>query len=134
MDTLVADVLVVTGLLFMTLGVVGLITMPDVYTKLHAASKAVFLGIVFMAIGAALVGNDATGMRVVLLIVLVLLTTPVSAHAIARAAYFHRDRMVTSGAVDESRHHLADHDHAELEWRRPPARRRGRLPLRRRSR
>ncbi len=126
MAAVAANVLVVVGLAFITLGVVGLVRMPDVYTKLHAASKAVFLGVVALGVAAALVGSDAVGMRVVLLAALVLLTTPVSAHAIARAAYIHRDRMVTPGALDESHHHLADHDHAEPEWReRPGPKRRG---------
>lgn len=132
MAAFAANALVIVGLAFMTLGIVGLVRMPDVYTKLHAASKAVFLGVVALAVAAALVGSAAVGMRVVLLAVLVLLTTPVSAHAIARAAFFHRDRMVAPGAVDESHHHLADHDHADPGWRTPRPRRR-RLALRRRA-
>ncbi|HEV2127521.1 MAG TPA: monovalent cation/H(+) antiporter subunit G [Thermomicrobiales bacterium] len=117
MNIAISDIFVIVGLVFMTLGVVGLIRMPDVYTKLHAASKAVFLGIIVLGVAAALVGTAETGMRLILLSVLVLLTTPVSAHAIARAAYVHRNRMATAGALDESGHHLADHDHAEPTWR-----------------
>lgn len=116
-NVIIADVFVVIGLLFMTLGVVGLVRMPDVYTQLHAASKAVFLGIISLAVSAALVGSTAVSLKAVLLSVLVLLTTPVSAHAIARAAYLHRDRMSSPGALDETGHHLADHDHAEPTWR-----------------
>ena len=41
-----ADALVLLGLVVTTLGVVGMYRMPDVYTELHAASKAVVLGIV----------------------------------------------------------------------------------------
>ena len=99
---ILSDTLVIVGLLFMTLGIVGMIRMPDIYTKLHAASKSVFLGVISIAFAAMLVGSSAMGMRLVLLSVLVLVTTPVAAHVIGRGAYLHHDRMATPGAVDES--------------------------------
>lgn len=116
-ETVISDILVIVGLVFMTLGVVGLIRMPDVYTKLHAASKAVFLGIIALAVSASLVGTMAMSLRLILLSVLVLLTTPVSAHAIALGAHLHRERMVTPGAIDESgRQRLTEPAH-DPSWR-----------------
>jgi multicomponent Na+:H+ antiporter subunit G len=116
-ETVTADVVVIVGLVFMTLGVAGLIRMPDVYTKLHAASKAVFLGIIALAVSVSLVGTTAMTLRLILLSVLVLLTTPVSAHAIALGAHLHRERMNTPGAIDESgRQSRADGEH-EPSWR-----------------
>jgi multicomponent Na+:H+ antiporter subunit G len=41
-----ADALVILGIWVMTVGVYGVIRMPDTYTRLHAASKAVFLGVI----------------------------------------------------------------------------------------
>lgn len=83
----VADALVVLGLLVMTVGVYGLLTMPDVYTQLHAASKAVFLGVIALLGATALVADEpAVVYRAVLIAVFLLLTTPVSAHAVGRAA------------------------------------------------
>jgi len=82
-----ADALVVLGVLVMTVGVYGLLTMPDVYTQLHAASKAVFLGVVALLAATALVADEAaTVYRAVLIAVFLLITTPVSAHAVGHAA------------------------------------------------
>jgi multicomponent Na+:H+ antiporter subunit G len=82
-----ADALVVLGVLVMTVGVYGLLTMPDVYTQLHAASKAVFLGVIALLAATALVADEATIVyRAVLIAVFLLITTPVSAHAVGHAA------------------------------------------------
>ncbi len=116
-ETVISDIFVVVGLVFMTLGVAGLIRMPDVYTKLHAASKAVFLGIIALAVAASLVGTTAMSLRLILLSVLVLLTTPVSAHAIALGAHLHRERMITPGAVDESGRQELVAPERESSWR-----------------
>lgn len=81
-----ADGLVVLGLVVMTIGVIGLYRMPDLYLRLHAASKAVVLGVVALAAASAATGDGAIIARAALIAGFLLLTTPVSAHAIARAA------------------------------------------------
>ena len=101
-----ADALVVLGVGIMTVGVYGVIRMPDLYTRLHAASKSVFLGVCSLALASVATGDPAIIARVFLIGALLLLTTPVSSHAIARAAYLERERMATPGAVDEAGHHL----------------------------
>ena len=45
-----ADALVVLGVAVMTVGVYGVVRMPDIYTRLHAASKSVFLGVISFVI------------------------------------------------------------------------------------
>jgi multicomponent Na+:H+ antiporter subunit G len=117
MRVVLSDALIILGLLVMTLGVYGMIRMPDIYTRLHAASKSAFLGVVSIAAAAMLVGDGASIMRLALLIVVLVITTPMASHMIGRAAYLHNERMSSPGAVDESGHHLADHDHAEPSWR-----------------
>lgn len=101
MSALIADMLVVLGLVVMTLGVYGIVRFPDVYTQLHASGKAAFLGVSFLLVAAALGGGPALASRVVLAVVLAL-TTPVAAHAIAQAAYHRREPMRAAGAIDES--------------------------------
>lgn len=102
----IADVLVVLGIFVMTVGVYGIIRMPDVYTRLHAASKAVFLGVISLLL-ASVVTNDAQiTFRAMLIAVFLILTTPVSAHVIARAAFLKGQRMESPDAVDESGHGL----------------------------
>jgi multicomponent Na+:H+ antiporter subunit G len=103
-----ADALVVLGVGIMTLGVYGVVRMPDVYTRLHAASKAVVLGVISLALASLITGEAAIVARVLLIGAVLLLTTPVSAHAIGRGAYLEGERMKTKGAIDESGHHLAE--------------------------
>ena len=104
-----ADALVLLGVGIMTVGVYGVIRMPDLYTKLHAASKAAFLGVISLAAASTVTGDPAIVARVLLIGVLLLLTTPVASHAIGRGAYLEGEPMEAPGAVDESGHHLADH-------------------------
>jgi multicomponent Na+:H+ antiporter subunit G len=117
LNDILSDILVVTGLLFMTLGIVGMIRMPDIYTKMHAASKSVFLGVISLSVAAMLISDATMIMRLVLLSVLVLITTPVSSHAIGRGAFLHHERMVTPGAVDESDSHLVSEESHVPSWR-----------------
>jgi multicomponent Na+:H+ antiporter subunit G len=93
---------VILGVAVMTLGVVGVFRMPDVYTRLHAASKAVFLGVISIVLASFATQEPGIIWRVLLIGVLLLLTTPVAAHAIARAAFVEGERMRTTGAIDES--------------------------------
>ncbi len=97
-----ADALVVLGLFVMTVGVYGVIRMPDTYTRLHAASKAVFLGVISLLVASVVTGDEEIILRAALIAVFLMLTTPVSAHVIARAAYRRGERMEAPGAVDES--------------------------------
>lgn len=87
----------------MTLGVIGILRMPDVYTKLHGSSKSVFLGVVLLCISASVIATPEMNMRLLLIGILVVITTPVGSHAIGRAAYIMHEQMETPGAIDESR-------------------------------
>ena len=102
MSAWVADALVVAGLAVMTLGVYGILRLPDVYTQLHASSKAAFLGVSALLVAGAVGGGPSITARVVLIVVLLAVTTPVAAHAIGQAAHHRREPMRTPGAVDES--------------------------------
>jgi multicomponent Na+:H+ antiporter subunit G len=99
---LVSDALVVAGLLVLTIAVYGVVRFPDAYTQLHAASKAGFLGIALLLASAAVGGDGAMLARGLLIVVLLSVTTPVAAHAIARSARRRSEEMRTPGAVDES--------------------------------
>jgi multicomponent Na+:H+ antiporter subunit G len=108
-----ADALVILGIAVMTLGVYGIIWMPDVYNKLHAASKVVFLGVISLLVATAATGDPAFIYRLVVIGAFLLLTTPVSAHVIGRAAYLRQQRMEAPDAVDESGRDLSESVPAE---------------------
>lgn len=97
-----ADGLVLLGLFIMTVAIFGLFRMPDIYTQLHAASKAVVLGVIPILLSVVLLGNTAIRVRVFLIACFILLTTPVSAHAIGRAAFLRREPMRGPDDLDES--------------------------------
>lgn len=81
------DALVILGVFILTVGVYGLIRLPDTYLKLHPGSKAVLLGLLPLLLAAALTGDPAMVYRAALIAVALLLTAPISAHEIAKAAY-----------------------------------------------
>lgn len=111
-----ADALVVLGVAVMTVGVYGILWLPDVYNKLHAASKVVVLGVIsLLAASAAATGDPKVVLRVALIGAFLLLTTPVSAHVIGRAAYLREQKMRVPGAVDESGHDLAGGAHERVD-------------------
>lgn len=96
--TLVADVLVVVGLVVCSLAVLGLYRMPDVFSQVQAAAKASSLGVVALLAAAACTGG-ATAAKAVLVAAFLVLTSPVGAHAIARAAR-RRDEPLHRGPED----------------------------------
>lgn len=103
---IVSGVLIIFGLGILSLSVYGMVKMPDVYTRIHAASKAAFLGIVPFLVAASLGGQPAMITRSLLIALFLLLTTPVSAHIIGQAAYLTAEPMETAGAIDESGQNL----------------------------
>ena len=97
----IADALVALGVLVMTIGVYGVVRMPDTYTRLHVASKMVFLGAMPLLLASALAGGQDVALRVILIAFFILLTTPVSAHMVGRAAYLRGEKIEAPEPVDE---------------------------------
>jgi len=81
-------IFIVVGITFDLFGCIGLIRMPDVYNRLQAATKCVTLGTCGILLGVFIrFGFTAAGVKALLCILFLLLTAPVSAHALARAAH-----------------------------------------------
>jgi multicomponent Na+:H+ antiporter subunit G len=86
--SLLAGVLLLLGAVFMTLGAVGLVRLPDVYMRMSASSKAATLGASLALLGAAAhFGTAAVAGKAVVIVAFLFLTAPVAAHAIGRAGY-----------------------------------------------
>jgi multicomponent Na+:H+ antiporter subunit G len=92
-----ADALVLLGLVVLTTSVWGILRMPDLYTSLHASSKAAAFGIAPLLIAAGL-ENQTIMLRGLLVLGFLLLTSPVSSHAIARAHWRGEKRASRSGS------------------------------------
>lgn len=85
---IVAGLLVLTGALFALVAVIGLWRLPDIYTRSHSASKTGTLGSGLVLIALAVHAGDAgTTSRALAGVVFFLLTAPIAAHLLARAAY-----------------------------------------------
>ncbi len=88
MNEIIGYALIVIGLAFDLFGCLGLIRLPDVYNRLQASTKCVTLGTCGILFGLFLFkGFTAAGIKAILCIIFILLTSPVSAHALARGAH-----------------------------------------------
>lgn len=80
-------IFVVTGILFMLVGSIGIIRLPDFYSRTHAVSKSDTLGIIFVISGLVIYeGLSQSSMKLIFVILFITLSNPVGTHALARAA------------------------------------------------
>jgi multicomponent Na+:H+ antiporter subunit G len=88
MRQLLASAAVLSGAAFMFVAALGVARLPDIYTRMQAATKAATVGVAGVMCAVA-VAHDHAGatIRAVLIAGFFLLTSPVAAHAIARAAH-----------------------------------------------
>lgn len=95
---------VLTGSVFMLISAVGLLRMPDLFTRMHAATKVGTVGIVGIVTAAAIhFGEMRVAAPAVLIIVFFLATAPVAAHMIGRAAYLFGVPLWKKTVIDEWR-------------------------------
>jgi multicomponent Na+:H+ antiporter subunit G len=88
MTDILTAVIWIGGSLFALLAAIGVLRMPDVFTRMQASTKAATLGLGCLLAGAALqLGDFGSVIRLLSIGAFILLTTPVSALVIARAAY-----------------------------------------------
>jgi multicomponent Na+:H+ antiporter subunit G len=94
----------ITGSAFALLAAIGVLRMPDVFTRMQASTKASTLGLACLLVGAALqFGDFASFIRVASVGAFILLTTPVAAHVIARASYLADVPLWDGTVLDERR-------------------------------
>lgn len=106
-------ILIITGTLLMLIASVGLLRMPDVYTRMHAATKAVSLGAGLILIGVAVeFGNLMVTTKAITTTVFIFLTAPVAAHLLARAAYFRKVPRWDKTVIDELEGRFDHHSHS----------------------
>lgn len=84
--------LTLLGILMMGIAVYGMVWLPNLYMRLHAASKAAVLGVIPILLAISLDSEVAVASRSILILAFLLLTTPVGAHAMAQAIYQRHDQ------------------------------------------
>ena len=81
-------VITLTGSIFLFLGALGIVRMPDVYNRMQAGTKATTLGTLLFLTGIAMGHYECTCIpKIVILILFIIFTNPISSHALARAAH-----------------------------------------------
>ena len=109
MTDALAAVLVLLGAGLMLLGAIGLHRFPDVFARMHSATKPATLGVLFMVTAAAIrVESGRSVTKLLLVAAFQFLTAPVAAHMVGRAAYRAGTEHTPDTVVDE----LAEAEHA----------------------
>ncbi len=81
--------LVILGVFFNLVTAIGMVRLPDVYTRMQASTKGGTLGVGCLIIACAIhFGSLAIAAQSLLVVAFIFLTAPVSGHLIGRAAYF----------------------------------------------
>jgi multicomponent Na+:H+ antiporter subunit G len=83
----VAAVLLGAGVVFITIASIGVARLPDVFQRMHAATKAGGIGTSLVVLGVLVAGGVAWPLTGVLTIAFMLLTLSVASQLMARAAY-----------------------------------------------
>ena len=94
--------LIIMGTALMFISAIGIIRLPDFYLRMSAITKAATLGLFLLLIGLAIYFNSLElTVKSIVIIIFILLTNPVGAHAIARAAYMKDTKLWERNIVDE---------------------------------
>ncbi|MCM3710312.1 Na+/H+ antiporter subunit G [Sporosarcina luteola] len=100
----IGAVLILTGGIASVISAFGLIRLPDIYTRSHAATKSSTLAVLLTLSGTFLYflfREQFVSVRVLLGIVFVFLTAPVAGHLIVRAAYRSKVKLADISTEDE---------------------------------
>lgn len=74
------------GLFFFTVGTIGILRFPEMYTRAHSAAKCDTLGAVLILLGLALYsGISYASLKLLLMIIFLWITNPTATHLIAKA-------------------------------------------------
>jgi multicomponent Na+:H+ antiporter subunit G len=121
MTEVITAIFLLTGAAFMLMAAIGVMRMPDTYTRMQPSTKAATLGAGCMMLAVAVhFSSLGVSMRALAGVVFLVLTAPVAAHMIGRAAYIlgvpqwegtHIDEL--KGRYDAQTHHLSSGDEAD---------------------
>jgi multicomponent Na+:H+ antiporter subunit G len=96
----------VAGGAFCTVGAVGLLRMPDIYTRMHAASVIETLGVGLILLGLVLqAGVTLVAVKLLIIGLLIFFASPTATHALARAAMARGQKPLLAAAEDSPSKH-----------------------------
>lgn len=110
--------LLATGTTFTLVAAIGVLRMPDVYMRLQVSTKGATLGVGSLLLAVPLFFTDLeVAVRALLIVIFIFLTTPISGHMLARAAYIVGVPLSERAVVDELE---GRYDRATQELASPP--------------
>jgi multicomponent Na+:H+ antiporter subunit G len=93
------SIITLAGSIFLFLGALGVLRMPDLYNRMQSGTKTTTLGTILTLLGIGLY-HPAWIFKMIIIIAFVVITNPVSSHALARAAHFSGVPLVKGSVVD----------------------------------
>ena len=100
LGVIAGNLFLVIGSLFLFSAGLGVLRMPDTYNRIQTGTKATTLGTIMILVGIAFLHPSWT-LKLIILIFFVMLTNPVSSHALARAAHTVGTRETETTVVDQ---------------------------------
>ena len=91
---------IILGTISFTISAIGLIRMSDVYSRMHVGAKSTTIGILFIILGAIFL-EPSWSMELILLVVFILLTNPLSSSVLGRATHKISSPHLNNLKVDE---------------------------------
>jgi len=86
--TILSSILFLCGFFFLTVGTIGLLRLPDTYTRLHATGKCDTMGSLLIILGCmVMIGEIAPATKLLAIAVFLWIVNPATAHMIARVAH-----------------------------------------------
>lgn len=102
MQLWISVILTMVGVFFIVVAGIGVVRMPDLFLRMSASTKAATLGLILVLLGTAVYFWEfGIASRAIATSIFVLLTAPVSAHMIGRAAYSDGVKLWERTQVDE---------------------------------
>ena len=111
---LFVSILILFGTSLALLSAIGILKLPDAYTRSHAGTKSATLGVLCTLIATFIyfsVANNYLSIRLLLGIIFVFLTAPVAGHMMCRAAYRSGVKLSTTSIRDDLHRDTNKHDH-----------------------
>jgi len=99
---IILAVIIVLGTLLIMLAAVGILRFPDLYTRMHAASKSASLGIGFILLAGIIYFWSFTfTLKTLAVILFIFLTIPIASHMIGKVAYLRKVELYEGTCIDE---------------------------------
>lgn len=108
------SIITLAGSAFLFLGALGVLRMPDLYNRMQAGTKTTTLGTILTLLGIGLY-HPAWILKMLIVIAFVVVTNPISSHALARAAHFSGVPLMKGSLKDDLEAEYAGGEGAEAE-------------------